>query len=217
MTTWQATHSRLAIQDDTVRLEPDGVTCSGDDFLAGTLNDAVLRAFDLMTLAEARALLREARQPVDLRITPQEVTPLVGRPRIHRDAHNNDRGRVWFFGRTLAIDVKEKPRVSLDLRTAAGSGMEAYREDLGDELVDTVIEAARALSPLLCFCGTGWLRFHEHDALLDLSRCHHPRTPIDHKAMTARCRICGRWWTLEVMGDSHYSYHYSVRQFEPEG
>ncbi len=128
MTTWHTTRSCLSIQDDTVCLELDGGTCIGDDFLTGTLNDAVLRTFDLMTLVEARAL-----------------------------------------------------------------------------------------SPLPCFCGTGWRRFHEHDALLNLARCQHPRAPIDHKAMTARCRICGRWWTLEEMGDSHYSYHYSVRQFEPGG
>ena len=191
-------------------------TCSGDDFLAGTLSGAVLAAFDIMELAEARGLLRYRRLPPERQIVPTDTAPLAGRPHIRRDFSSPEQGMVWFIGRTLAIDVRGQDRVEVPMAEAAEAGLDACRAALGDALIDRVVEAARALSPLPCFCGTGCQRIHEHDALMQLSSCSDPRAPIDRRAALLRCRVCGRWWTYQEEGDSHYSYHYTVRQFTPD-
>ena len=197
-------------------LLPSQETCSGDAFLEGALNERVLSIFGLMTLTEALALLTEARLPAEQRPPPAETASLAGRPRFVRDeAFSDASGRVWFFGRTLAVDAKGRPRVALPLAAVASDGLGVLRATLSAALADVVEEAARQLLPLPCLCGTGCQRLHEHDALVSLIRRQHPHAPIDISATVAWCRVCARWWTYEAAGDSHYSYHYTVRQFQP--
>ncbi|MFT5684095.1 MAG: hypothetical protein ACI8RZ_005036 [Myxococcota bacterium] len=213
MTTWTCLDHRLTVTDDTVRLEPAGLSCSGDDFLSGTHNSAILTIFDLMTFVEVRAVLTNARRP-EAQQHPALPDPPVGRPQIPWDSFHNDQGRVWIFGRRVAVDVSGQSRVELPLSEAA-DGMEPFGEALGEALVDDVVQATRQLDPLPCFCGTGCQRSHQHDALTSITRSQHPHAPIDHHATVYRCRVCSRWWTYQETGDSHYSYNYQVRQFTP--
>jgi len=216
-TTWEDHRGhRLSIEADTVLLLPSQETCSGAAFLQGALNERVLSIFKLMTLTEALALLTEARLPAEQRPMPAETTSLDGRPRFVRDeAFADASGLVWFFGRTLAVDARGQARVELPLGAVARDGLGTLRAALSTELADAVEQAAQQLAPLPCLCGTGCQRLHEHDALVSLVRRQHPHAPIDHSATVAWCRVCGRWWTYEEAGDAHYSYHYTVRQFQP--
>jgi hypothetical protein len=216
-TSWQ-NHSghRLSIEADTVRLLPSQETCSGDQFLAGTLNERVLSTFDLMTLTEALALLTAARLPDAQRPPQAENTALRGRPWFARDeAFSDASGKVWFFGRTLAVDAKGQPRVEVPLAVVACDGLAECRSRLSAELADAVEQAARQLVPMPCLCGTGCQRPHEHDALTSLVRRQHPHAPIDYSVTVYWCRVCARWWTYMAVGDSHYSYSYTVRQCHP--
>lgn len=216
-TTWEDySGHRLSIEADTVLLQPSKETCSGDAFLEGALNERVLSIFNLMVLTEALALLTEARLPAEQRSPPAETTALRGRPWFVRDeAFSDASGMVWFFGRTLAVDARGHPRVELPLGAVARAGLGTLRATLSPELAAAVEQAAQLLAPLPCLCGTGCQRLHEHDALVSLVRRQHPHAPIDHSATVAWCRVCARWWTYEEAGDSHYSYHYTVRQFRP--
>jgi len=231
MTTWNKHYStpphRLHIEDDQVRLEslpagkpPALQQCTGTEFLAGTLNEAVLDIFDVGTLAEAHAVLCYARLPRDQRAPPIDHTPLEGRPEFERFFGDNIRGKpsshVWFFGRTVAIDIIDQPRLRTTLEAVSQSGLSpAHRQALGDEHADAVERAARALEPLPCMCGTGCQTADAHDALQILSRCQVPDIPVDHDAMTCRCTVCGRWWTFVEVSAFRYSPRYSVYRFRP--
>jgi hypothetical protein len=210
--TWTLGERQLLIEDDTVRLLPDGFACTGEELLTGVHDDAVLSAFDLATLAEAHAVLRDARLPPERRLPPADPAPLTDRPSIRWDRHQSRKGLIWFFGRSIAVDVSGQPRVTITLAEAAAGGLEPWRSALGGAMIDDATEDARRLAPLPCFCGTNCQRTHEHDALMHLIRIQHPYATIDYSATTTRCRVCGRWWTFEELGDSHYSYQYRVRQ-----
>lgn len=214
-----APSARLTLCGDRVELEQgeQRQAHSGDAVLEGALDDAILRAFGVEALAEVSAVLRHLRLPDEQRVQPTDATALEGRPRFHRPFGRTGRGvvspLVWFFGRSVAIDVPGQGRTTRTLGDVARDGFDdATTSALGEELAEQVLVAARQLDPLPCMCGTGCERPHDHDAFASLARKVDPRAPIDVNATTGRCRVCGRWWTFYEAGDSHYSYRYRVSQ-----
>lgn len=218
---WRNAHwaLELSMSGDVVTLRGEGepTVVSGESALEGALTDAIIAGFDLVTAAELLGLLRYARLPAEQRVTPNDDTPLEGRPRYTRPLGGGGRGVVasmaWLFGRRVAIDAPGQERVERTLDDVVAHGFDdASRAALGNELAEQTRDAARRLAPLPCLCGTGCQRPMEHDAFFQLTRLQHPSAPIDDHASTGLCRVCGRWWTFRESGDSHYGYQYEQRQ-----
>jgi hypothetical protein len=206
----------LTVSREQVTIQhADASSCTADDFREGALHRQVMALFDVETLTEAHGWLLEGTWPEQRRVVPTDHTPLEGRPTVSRAFTHQRRVPIWFFGRTIALDLPDTPRQEIPMATVAAHGLDGFRRALGSDLVRRAVAAARALDPLPCFCGTGCTRSHEHDALDHLVSHQHPLATMVHRASLYRCRVCGRWWTYTEAGDTHYSFHYDVRQFKP--
>jgi hypothetical protein len=156
--------------------------------------------------------------PAERALFPEpDSSSYAGRPHV---SFSWSRGRgvpgaMWIVGRTLRVSlpgVPNGPDVPFD--TLLASGLPApWKSAMPEDWAIRVMESIRLLAPLPCFCGTGFERAHEHDALALGPRVQHPSAPIDFHVTAARCRVCGERWLLEESGDSHYEYHYRVERF----
>lgn len=186
--------------------------CTVDELVAGQLDLAVVRAFDLRVLVEAlaRLILRQRGEAVR---APTAADG--GRPSV---SHLYGFGRgvpkaVWLMGRNVWADAAGR-RYQATFEDFLAAGFPAdTATDLGLEVVQRVTAAVRQLAPLPCKCDTGVETPDQHGTLDEIVRRQHPFAPIDVSAVVGRCRVCGRGWTFEAAGDSHYSYSYEVHPF----
>ncbi len=123
-------------------------------------------------------------------------------------------GAMWIMGRTLRVSLPGIPNgPDIPFATLLANDLpEPLRSAMPGDWAAGVLDSIRRLATLPCFCGTGFERAHEHDALAQGPRVQHPTAPIDVSVMAGRCRMCGERWLLEEAGDSHYEYHYRVER-----
>jgi hypothetical protein len=139
---------------------------------------------------------------------------LAGRPRV-RFSWSNPRGvpgAAWIMGRTVRVSlpgIPKTPDIPFASILSGGFPKEVLRA-MPMGWADEIVQSVQRLAPLPCFCGTGFERNLEHDALAYGPQVQHPNAPVDFTVMATRCQVCGLRWLLEESGDSHYEYHYRV-------
>lgn len=184
------------------------------EFRDGKLDDAILDAFDLKTLVEARA-----RDLVALRGIRLTRRLFSDGPDIQRtwSFGRGDPRCVWIRGRTVSAMAGSERYEATPFEAHVASGFPAsIAGALGADTVSGVRAAVLALHPLACFCGTGAIEIDQHDSLDVFVQRSDPNAPVDLQAAVGHCTVCHRGWTFEWGGDSHYEYHYTASPFLPE-
>jgi hypothetical protein len=220
MASWKSLYGppiALKVADGEVVLsQPDRapLRCTKEEFSAGKLNHEVLRALNLRVLVEALAVIKLGEVAVR---AAKSLPSVDGRPSPDRNYKGPNNTFVWLLGRTMAASIGPGPRVDLPFDEVAAKGLPSeVRSALGAEVSGQVEQAVRQLSPLPCFCGTGFRNMSDHDGLEVLAEAYDSDAPIDVNGRVVRCTRCGHCWTLNEEGDSHYSYTYDVWPFAPE-
>ena len=124
---------------------------------------------------------------------------------------------AWILGRTVRLSARSlEEALDLGFDEVVASGLPAaFTRACGEEQAGAIVLAVQELQPLECMCGTGAATSPQHGDLRELSRVTEPRSMTEHTATCARCEVCGRWWSLEAHGDSHYSFSYYIDGFDP--
>lgn len=216
MTTWRTKYrtpaAELRLEDDAMTLATgtEVTTWPLDQVRTPAVRDAVLAAFDIETWVELAAAV-SGRGPR----TPRPADER--RPQVER-ARSPGRGGGWsmhILGRRVSVRASELKHEGT---------LEAIRDDglppalaaviPADELA-SLARAVTALADLPCMCGTGAMTPDQHGTLFVVATGVDPNCPMQQQISCGYCTVCDRWWTFSEEGDSHYSFHYSVRAFDP--
>jgi hypothetical protein len=204
---WTKDRASLTWDDAALTLTTATATLTVD---ARTVRDdprfecAAIRAVGVELVAEVLAAIREGG-------ALRRVAPPRDRPSRTRIFGFGGRGSstpgAWILGRVVRLSAH---RGDIRFEELLANGL-PEGHGLSDDVATALLEAARALAPLACPCGSGAETFDQHGALERLSGpVQHPDAPVTHQASAGRCTVCGGCWVLLESGDSHYDFHYTV-------
>jgi hypothetical protein len=206
----------------SITIEGNSLTISGEPPLstAETNQSALLQTklalFDFETQMEIEAYLKELPSIPQIR---GDIS-VIGRQRYAR-YYSDNMGRgastynIWLMGRHMIIEVRGKPRLECSFDEFLKKGFGDGRESIIGPEAGMISIAVQRLSEYPCFCETGAETPSQHGTIKKIVSEQHPQAPIDHRVTVGRCSVCHRGWTFTESGDSHYSYHYSVREYPP--
>lgn len=209
---WEREGSRLVVDGERVTLSaPDGTR-------SGTLDELgpdIRARMGLGRLAEARAVIAH---PERFQRALPDTRDLRDRPRIKRHFGQSVRGRMLpsasiSSGRVTVWNPGHDPYRASIADVVLEGIPQAYREALGDEDTDRLLEACRTLASLPCECGTGQEPRGGWRHLRRLVSERDPRAPIEVNSTVCLCEVCGRLWTVGESGDSHYGWRYTASAF----
>lgn len=186
-----------------------------EEFRAGKLDDALLERFGLAPLVESLGRLEVASRNLQVSSTAGDHADRSPVQRTWSFGRGNPCA-VWIRGRrvsAMAGDISYEAPFEIHLATGFPA---ALAERLGEDIVARVNGAVGSLAPLPCMCHTGAFELSHHGSLDILASKSDPRAPVEVQATVARCTVCGQGWLFESSGDSHYSFTYSAREFEPK-
>ncbi|MCA9536372.1 MAG: hypothetical protein KC593_21970 [Myxococcales bacterium] len=180
-------------------------------FATGALHEEVLAAFDFQTLVEALALALPDAAPLRRDGAPEGERGRSSTPRVFGGGRGSS-GVVFILGRRVSGHALEH-RFDLSFEEFLRDGLlPAAASAIGADDLEKVRSAVRQLSALDCMCDTGCETPEQHGGLVSLIRRDHPAATVDFNVTVARCQVCGGLWSFQSVGDSHYSYEYTVRR-----
>jgi len=207
MIRWNRGETTLTIDAETATLRrADGSeeSASATAVATGEWDALLFDAMDQEVVAEARAVAAHH----DAFVAALALPPVERRPRFSRRLSGRPDWVVWFWGREVQIrvpDVKDDLRVSMSEIVA--DGLPETVAALPAETRARVVQAAVALSPLPCMCGTGCDTPEQHGSIERLGPAiQHPNAPTVATIGVGACTVCGRLHRYHRSGDSHYSF-----------
>jgi hypothetical protein len=184
--------------------------CTGEDFLQGALDRAIVQALELRALVEAAARLRlHLRAEV---VKPQQALHRATIDYVYSFGRRELRC-VWIMGRNVWADGGGE-RYEGTFESFLKSGFpQAIAAHLGAQTVRKVTDAVSSVAHYPCLCATGAQTPSQLGSFESIDQRTHPFAPMEVSVTVGRCVVCGRGWTFECSGDSHYGYSYAVHEF----